>query len=141
MPKVNGLTSKQLKFCRNVADGMSNFEAYKNAYNCANMKDSTIYTEASKLACKQLIRDEIATMQKPMIERIQIQNISARDKQIKFIEERINLCKLNSDESSLIKYTDMLNKIYGLYKDTEEKDTKQSSIDKLDTTDLIKLIG
>ena len=35
----------------------------------------------------------------------------------------------------------MLNKIYGLYKDTEESDTKQSSIDKLDTTDLIKLIG
>ena len=141
MPKVNGLTSKQLKFCRNVADGMSNFEAYKNAYNCDNMKDSSIYTESSKLACKQEIREQIKTMQKPMIQTIQIQNINARQKQIKFIEERINLCKSNGDESSVIKYTEMLNKIYGLYKDTDENETKQSSIDKLDTTDLIKLIG
>ena len=141
MPKVNGLTAKQLKFCRNVADGKSNYEAYKNAYDCDNMKDSTIYTEASKLACKQEIQAQIKAMQKPMVQAIQIQNINARQKQIQFIEERINLCKLNNDESSLIKYTDMLNKIFGLYKDTDEKDTKQSSIDKLDTTDLIKLIG
>ena len=141
MPKVNGLTAKQLKFCRNVVAGMSNYEAYKNAYDCDNMKDSSIYTESSKLACKQEIQAQIKTLQKPQVQAIQIQNINARQKQIQFIEERINLCKLNGDESSVIKYTEMLNKIYGLYKDTEESDTKQSSIDKLDTTDLIKLIG
>ena len=84
MPKVNGLTAKQLKFCRNVASGMSNKEAYENAYNCANMKDASIYTEASKLACKQEIREQIKTLQKPIVQSIQIQNINARDKQIKF---------------------------------------------------------
>jgi hypothetical protein len=141
MPKVNGLTVKQLNFCKNVVSGMSNFEAYKNAYDCGNMKESTIYTESSKLACKQSIQEQIKAMQAPQIKSIQIQNINAKQKQIKFIEERINLCKSNGDESSVIKYTEMLNKIYGLYKDTDENETKQSSIDKLDTTDLIKLIG
>lgn len=43
------LTVKQEKFVQNIVSGMSQREAYKNAYNAAKMKDETIDSMASKL--------------------------------------------------------------------------------------------
>lgn len=44
------LTAKQTEFCRQVAMGKSLVEAYKIAYATKRMKESTIKSEASKLA-------------------------------------------------------------------------------------------
>ena len=43
------LTAKQEKFVRNLIEGMSQREAYKNSYNAENMSDKVIDNEASKL--------------------------------------------------------------------------------------------
>lgn len=43
------LTAKQEKFIQNIITGMSQRDAYKNAYNAENMKDATIDTEACLL--------------------------------------------------------------------------------------------
>lgn len=122
---------------------MTNAEAYKNAYNCQNMKQNSIYTEAGKLALKPEIQEYIRTLQKPMLEAVNISNLSARDKQITFIEERIQHCKELEDEQSVIRYTDMLNKIHGLYKDTDSgNDGKDKlNLENINTDSLFKLIG
>jgi len=45
-----GLTEKQDRFAALLADGMSNAEAYRLAYNAEGMKPHTIWSEACKLA-------------------------------------------------------------------------------------------
>lgn len=43
------LTAKQEKFVRNLIQGMSQREAYKNSYNAENMTDKSIDEEACRL--------------------------------------------------------------------------------------------
>lgn len=43
------LTPKQEKFVQGLIKGLSQIEAYKQAYNCENMKDNTIYSRACRL--------------------------------------------------------------------------------------------
>lgn len=43
------LTEKQEKFIQNIVKGMSQIDAYKNAYDCENMSDNAISREASLL--------------------------------------------------------------------------------------------
>ena len=50
------LTSKQEKFVRALISGMSQREAYKEAYNAANMKDEVIDVRASELLKKSKVK-------------------------------------------------------------------------------------
>ena len=43
------LTAKQERFVQNIIKGMTQRDAYKDAYNAKNMKDATIDTEACLL--------------------------------------------------------------------------------------------
>ena len=53
---MSNLTPKQEKFVQALISGMSQREAYKEAYNAANMKDATIDNKASLLFAKGEIR-------------------------------------------------------------------------------------
>ena len=50
------LTTKQEIFVQRLIEGYSQREAYKFAYNCEKMKDTTIDVEASKLMAQSNIR-------------------------------------------------------------------------------------
>lgn len=61
------LTAKQEKFVRNLIEGMSQREAYKNSYDAENMTDKTIDEEACRIFndCKvnaryRELQDELA---------------------------------------------------------------------------------
>lgn len=43
------LTAKQEKFAQCIADGMTQADAYRSAFNAGNMKDATIHKRASEL--------------------------------------------------------------------------------------------
>lgn len=43
------LTAKQEAFCQAIADGKTQADAYRSAYNCVNMKDSSVWEKASEL--------------------------------------------------------------------------------------------
>lgn len=55
----NGLTAKQEQFAQGLASGLSNADAYRAAYDATAMKDNTIHTEASKLACNPAISKRV----------------------------------------------------------------------------------
>lgn len=132
------LTPKQEKFCQNVSSGMSYKDAYINAYDC---KDTgrTALNEGSKLALRDDIQERIKTLMKPVQEAAKIQGLNAREERIKYIQGRIKLCEERQDESSILRYVDMLNKIDNLYKDGEEKKENDNSLTNLDTSLLTKI--
>lgn len=57
------LTAKQEKFVRNLIEGMTQREAYKNSYDAENMTDKTIDEEACKLFADHKIRTRYTELQ------------------------------------------------------------------------------
>ena len=134
------LTPKQIKFCECVVSGMSYKESYISAYD-TNCSDRVALNEGSKLALREDIQEYISTISKPLQTAAQIQGLNHREKQIQEIQARIEICKQREDEASLIRYYDMLNKIYALYKESENDQKQENTVSALDTTTLIKLSG
>ena len=138
--KRTKLTPKQTKFCEYVVSGSS----YKDAYLLAYSGDSeqTAYVEGSKLALREDIQAYIKTLQKPIEQAIQTKQLTIKEKQINFIEERIQHCIANNDEQSIIRYTDMLSKIYNLYKDADQdQNNVNNPLEDVATDKLLKLVN
>ena len=133
------LTNKQENFCQNIVKGMNGTESYLSAYDCNNKNVANV--ESTKLLKRDDITQRIQELYKPISNHNQNMVISARQKQIDFINERIEICKAKEDEQSIIRYTDMLNKINALYKETEQETKTENSVNTLDTNTLLKLSG
>ncbi len=57
------LTSKQTKFVQGVLRGLSQSDAYRAAYDCANMADNSIWREASVLMTNPKVTQRLKTLQ------------------------------------------------------------------------------
>lgn len=134
------LTPKQEKFCQCIVSGMSGKDSYISAYN-TKASEQTIYTESMKLLKRDDITQRIKELRQPIENTIQNVAINERQNQIDYIKSRIALCEQKDDEQSIIRYTDMLSKLYGLYKETDTEQKTDNSVEKLDTATLIKLSG
>ena len=66
----DGLTPKREKFCQEMSKLGNQRQAYKNAYNCKNMKDETIDHHASVL----MRNDKVMTRLKELAEEIKSKN-------------------------------------------------------------------
>jgi hypothetical protein len=135
---IVALTAKQEQFCKNIVSGMDNITSYMNAYDCQSKSAASI--ESTKLLKRDDITARIKTLNKPIINYFENVTISARQQQIEFIQERIQACLEKDDEQSVIRYTEMLNKIYTLYRDAETETKQQSSVAKVDTDTLKRLV-
>ncbi len=132
------LTQKQELFCREVVAGKSYKDAYITAYN-TNGKDTTVRTESAKLALREDIQERIKALSKPLQLAAQVEGMNAREKQLKEIDERIEICKKKEDEQSLIRWMDMKNKLLQLYSEPEEKKDNDNNLTNLNTDILAKI--
>lgn len=135
--KAFGLTPKQELFCKCIVSGKSGKDSYLTAYNCNS--ESAAMIESTKLLKRDDITKRIKELSKPIENLSQNNTISAKQKQIDEIQERIAICKEKEDENSLIRYYDMLNKIHGIYKDTQEEQKPDNPVSKLDDNMLKRL--
>lgn len=133
------LTIKQDNFCNYIAMGKEQRESYMLAYNCQSEQAASV--ESTKLLKRDDITERIKELRKPIINLQQNKIISERERQIKEIQERISICKQKEDEQSLIRYYDMLNKIYALYKDNETEQKTDNKLETLDSNALQKLLN
>lgn len=133
------LTPKQEKFCQNIASGKDGIASYMDAYDCNSR--SAANTESVKLMKRDDITARIAEIRKPVINLIQNKQISERQQRIDFILERIRICEEKEDEQSLIRWNDQLCKIYALYKEAEQEQKPESSVNNLDINALKRLSG
>jgi phage terminase small subunit len=110
------LTAKQEKFIQNIIKGMSQREAYKDAYNAENMKDETIDTEACLLFNDQ----KIAKRYSDLIKELEKEAVMTA------IEKRMLLKEMALDKENSIndrlKALDIDNKMAGEYVTKVEAD-------------------
>lgn len=132
------LTPKQEKFCQCIVSGMDGVTSYQTAYDTKASRQ-VMYNESNKLLMRDDITARINELRKPLVNHSINMAISERQQQINFIKERIEICKAKQDEQSIIRYTDMLNKINGLYKETEQTEQTENNVNTLDIDTLKKL--
>lgn len=122
------LTAKQEKFIQNIVKGMSQRQAYKDAYNAENMKDETIDSEASILFNDRKISERY----RELIQQLEDETImTAIEKRRMLKEMAIN--KENS-VTDRIKAIDTDNKMSGEYVTKIEGDIGLTTI-KVDVVD------
>ena len=68
MPHVN-LTAKQEAFCQGIADGLGQADAYRAAYDAGDMKENSVYVNASKLMKNAKIAQRIAELRSEVQEK------------------------------------------------------------------------
>ena len=121
------LTAKQEKFVRNLIQGMSQREAYKNSYDAKNMSDKVIDNEASKL----FNSPEISVRYKELQDKLDNATIMTAQERLEYLtgvvldierEHKVDLSDgevyeydAPADISTKLKAIDLMNKMQGEY--------------------------
>jgi phage terminase small subunit len=63
------LTAKQEAFAQAIADGMGQADAYRMAYDAEAMKDSTVYSNASRLMNDSKVAARVAELKSQVVEK------------------------------------------------------------------------
>ena len=69
------LTGKQEKFAQGIAKGLSQADAYREAYNCKDMQDGGVYREACLLINNPKITQRIEELRKRNLEKNYDRNV------------------------------------------------------------------
>lgn len=112
------LTAKQEKFIQNVVKGMSQYDAYKDAYSAKGMSDNAIYREASLL----MKNPKIAQRHKELGGKTESNTIMTAQERLEWLTNLVN----NEEEgtSDKLKAIDIMNKMQGEYVQKVEADVK-----------------
>ena len=122
------LTAKQDKFARLVAEGRTQADAYREAYNASNMKPETIQKRASELALDGVVTGRIAELKKEFTKNLDLASQITVERQLKFCQKAIQECLKIGDWANYYKGLDMQNKLIGIYAPTKT-DTRLSAGD------------
>ncbi|AEB26957.1 hypothetical protein FTDG_01344 [Francisella tularensis subsp. novicida GA99-3548] len=99
---TNNLTAKQLEFCKYYLQSGNATEAYIQAYDTENMKEQTIYNEASKLLKHEKVAEFIESIQK----REMLGTFNTRQKYLDKLDEIID-----SDDSTMAEKIQAINTV------------------------------
>lgn len=121
------LTPKQEKFVRNLIQGMSQREAYKNSYDAENMTDKSIDEEA----CRLFNDSKISSRYKELQDRLDKATIMTAQERLEYLtgvvldierEHKVDLSEgevyeydAPADISTKLKAIDLMNKMQGEY--------------------------
>jgi phage terminase small subunit len=103
------LTPKQEAFCQAICDGMNQSDAYRHAYNAANMKPETVNKKAY-----ELINDGHVTARiQELRGKLEAKQIWTREQSVKTAIRAIKMAINNGRPSDMLKGVEVLNKMHG----------------------------
>jgi|TARA_R100000426_G_scaffold85294_1_gene65115 phage terminase small subunit len=118
---ISGLTSKQEKFAQGVISGKNASESYRDAYNTKGMKDSSVWTESSKLMSNPKVAQRIQQGIKRKNEYAVTSAISIRQMIIDRLQKEA--LDMKNNESARIRALEMLGKVSEIALFTERVET------------------
>jgi len=122
------LTAKQDKFARLVAEGKTQADAYREAYNASKMKAETIQNSAYKLMQNDEITTRINELKKEFTKKLDIASQITVERMLATSQKILKLALEQGDFTNSLKALDFQTKIKGLYAPTKT-DTKLSAGD------------
>lgn len=112
------LTAKQEKFCQNIVKGMTQVDAYRDAYNTSKSADKTVHENACRLAADSKIVARVNELRK----QIATDSIMSAQERLKWLTDLMR----SADESTSdkLRAADIMNKMTGEYVTKVEADVK-----------------
>lgn len=110
------LTDKQEKFAQCIAKGYTQADAYREAYDCEEMVDNTVYKEACLLMNNPKITARVKELKERALKRFDI----TVDDLIAELEEAREIAKISSQSSAMVSATMGKGKLLGLVTDKQE---------------------
>lgn len=114
------LTANQEQFAKNIAQGMSQIDAYRSAYPKQKMSDKTLYEAASRL----MSNSKILARLKELRDIAATPNIITAQKRKEWLTEVINDPEM--DINARLKASDQLNRMEGEYIQKVETELKNA---------------
>lgn len=105
------LTPKQEVFVQGIIKGLSQADAYREAYNCSKMSDNSIYVNASKL----MSDTKIAQRLKELRDQLATPNIMSAQERLEWLTEFVNTGEKFNLSADKIRAIDTMNKMTGEY--------------------------
>lgn len=103
------LTPKQEQFVQNIIKGMSQADAYRDAYDTKRMSDNAIYREASLLMSNPKVAQRITQLTSGAEQ----EKIMSAQRRLEWLSERITDEEV--DINAKLKAIDIMNKMSGEY--------------------------
>jgi len=112
-----GLTEKQRKFAENVVAGNSLADAYRNAYDCSNMKPATIQRNAVALMADNRVATRVEVLAAERRRQSEAVTVSDRDKVATKLREWLDG---EAATQSQLRAAELLGKACGMFRDVVE---------------------
>ncbi len=126
----DGLTPKQMHFCRCVASGMSQASAYREAFDVtADGKSATHREAASRLMSRADIKARVDALIAQRERSILASSLSDRERVLSKLRHWTDMAE--QSDSNKIRAAELLGKSVGLFRDVVETSESRSSDDLL----------
>ena len=119
------LTPKQRHFCRAAVSCSNMSDAYREAYNTANMKPATINREAHTLMSDPKIAARVESLQRVKDRAVLASNLSDRERVLSMLREFMETAK--PSDSAKIRACELLGKSIGLFNHVAETKVDRST--------------
>ena len=130
------LTAKQEQFAQSVAHGKTLSDAYRGAYDCDNMKDQSVWTEASKLMDHPQVVQRVHSIQKAQEEK----SLHDHARLKRLVLEQLHTEAMTAEsDSARIRALELLGKSIAMFTDRVEQDEKQRSSGEIEAELMAKL--
>jgi hypothetical protein len=106
---VGYLTPKQEKFAQCIADGMTQSDAYRAAFDAGNMKDSSIHVNASKLSSDAKVAQRVASIR----EGLAAKSLWTREMSVKALITAYKVAQAQNNASGMTGSVKELNAMHG----------------------------
>jgi phage terminase small subunit len=103
------LTAKQELFVQNVIQGMSQADAYRNAYACKRMSDKTVHEAASRLMADSKVLARVTELRS----QIATKAVMSAQERLEWLTQLIE--NEEEDTNAKLKAIDIMNKMQGEY--------------------------
>lgn len=116
-----GLTPKQAHFARCVASGMTQAEAYREAYNCRPGSLKTTQQQlASKLMADPMIRRRVERLVRERERGLLASSLSDRERVLRKLRDTMDAEDVTQADSIRLRAAELLGKTVGLFRDVVE---------------------
>lgn len=126
------LTPQQQKFVEGLAVGMTAAEAYRNAYDCSNSGQNTVWVAASRLRAHSSVALWIEALQASGFTRIAV----SREDHLRELERLRNVAERSGNLGAAVQAEQLRGKVAGHYVEKIEHHAGQS-----DTADRLRALA
>lgn len=103
------MTPKQEKFAQCIADGMTQADAYRTAFDASRMKDSSIHVNASKLLSDAKVTQRVAELRS----KLSAKALWSREMSVQALVQAYKVAKDQTNASGMTGAVKELNAMHG----------------------------